>query len=301
MKINIYTSLNGVGLERDYLLMRSILEQAGHEVAVSDWKIRQGATKADLAFHLEVPRTDIGKRGAPYNIILPNAEWYARKWLHEINRFDEIWCKTADCKRIFDKYHKKCVVTGFTSEDMYIPGISKHRIFVHVAGQSLTKGTQALVDAYKKRPDLPKCYVISETNYGNHGNLVSCGRIDFYDLKILLNSARFQICTSEYEGWGHYLHEALSCGGVVLSTDAPPMNEFITDPRCLVPEYGKQAMNMAFRSLVNSDDIIKRIESLNAMNDNELDEIGRVNRDGYLVRCEAFKSFLLNYLENFGK
>ncbi|MES2199112.1 MAG: glycosyltransferase [Chlamydiota bacterium] len=55
------------------------------------------------------------------------------------------------------------------------------------------------------------------------------------DLRKIQNKTGIHLCPSEVEGFGHCIFEALSTGAVVITTDAPPMNEFIKDPRCLVP------------------------------------------------------------------
>jgi glycosyltransferase involved in cell wall biosynthesis len=115
---------------------------------------------------------------------------------------------------------------------------------------------------------------------------------------ILINSARFIICTSEYEGWGHYLHEALSCKAVVLSTNGAPMCEFVTDEHCLVPVSGRHPMNLADKSLINSDDLIEKMLSLQQLTESELNEIGEANRNGFLQRSESFRQFLLTYINS---
>ena len=295
MKVNIYTSLNGVGLERDYILMKGILESGGHSVAVSDWQTREGANHAAVAFHLEVPRYELLSR-ADRNIILPNAEWFARKWLNRFNKFDEVWCKTADCNEIFKPYNENRTITGFVSEDLYMPEIIKRRIFIHIAGKSTTKGTAALVEVYKCNKGLPTCFLISTNDWGCRGNLIQDGRIGFDDLKVLINSAYFGICTSEYEGWGHYIHEALGCKAVVLTTDSAPMNEFITDKRLLVPENGVAVMNMAYKKLIKHEDLHEKMLSLQELSDKELDEIGEQNRATFLDRNAKFTEFLLTYI-----
>lgn len=55
----------------------------------------------------------------------------------------------------------------------------------------------------------------------------SIGALDFG--KILADSAFF-LCPSSIEGYGHYINQARAAGGVIISTDAHPMNELITDP-----------------------------------------------------------------------
>ncbi|KAJ3069833.1 hypothetical protein HDU98_007091 [Podochytrium sp. JEL0797] len=37
------------------------------------------------------------------------------------------------------------------------------------------------------------------------------------------------ICASEQEGYGHYINEARSLGALIVTTDHPPMNEFVED------------------------------------------------------------------------
>lgn len=46
----------------------------------------------------------------------------------------------------------------------------------------------------------------------------------------MIAEAAFFLCPSVMEGYGHYINQARASGGVVVTTDAPPMNELITSP-----------------------------------------------------------------------
>jgi hypothetical protein len=53
----------------------------------------------------------------------------------------------------------------------------------------------------------------------------------------LIKTSGISICCSANEGFGHYLNEAKYYGTIPLTTNAPPMNELITDRNLLVKSY----------------------------------------------------------------
>jgi glycosyltransferase involved in cell wall biosynthesis len=300
MKINIYTSFNGVGLEKDYLILKGIFEAAGHTVGVADWKRpHERPSKADVAIHLEIPRCGMKQHDlmllAPVNYLMPNPEWFDRSWLANIKRFKAVLCKTQDCLRIFSQHHNNCIYTGFTALDFYDADISKSKQLLHVQGASEFKGTAEILQAWSAA-DLPRLFMLSKKQHTAVKNVVFEKFLPDDIFRKLLNSCLIHLCPSYYEGFGHYIWEAMSCGCVALTTDAAPMNEFISDGRCLVGVKKTGQHHLGLLSYASPDAITDRVRELSALSFSELVEIGDANRKKFLENDKQFRENIMKIL-----
>ena len=68
-------------------------------------------------------------------------------------------------------------------------------------------------------------------------------RLSDKDLIELMNQCGIHICTSETEGFGHYINEAKSCQSIVISIDSKPMNELVNDNTALLEFHKKIKSN----------------------------------------------------------
>ncbi|KAE9017005.1 hypothetical protein PR003_g16576, partial [Phytophthora rubi] len=115
--------------------------------------------------------------------------------------------------------------------------------FVHTAGTSIWKGTKQLLDCWTSTPGLPPLDLYANEgsyNYlmqGAYGKWVwwysrstvnlHFGMMDRLSFSKLTAEAAFFMCPSLAEGYGHYINQARAAGAVIVTTDAPPMNELI--------------------------------------------------------------------------
>lgn len=181
---------------------------------------------------------------------------------------------------------------GFSSRDCRSPLIENdYRLCFHVAGGSPFKGTQAILKAWSGKDYLSNLTILIHhsllhTTQPNVQWIME--RISLSELRLLQNSCGIHLCPSETEGFGHYLMEAMSTGAVVITTDGPPMNEFIVDKRCLVPYKHTAPCRLATRYLVDPEQLAKRVEELMALPVEELKKIGDRNRTNYLQKTEEF-------------
>jgi len=289
MKINVYTSLNGVGLEKDANLLKNMLSE--HEIFILDWQKHQRGGRADIQIHLQIPRYDCIQL-SNRNIFVPNPEWFYPNWTEGLPRFKEIWCKTRDCFSIFGRLHPSCVFTGFISQDFYSPEVKKEKKILHVCGSSRTKGTLEIIEAYKKNKDLPKCFFVGANKWDVSGcNIKQLGRLSEPDLKRLMNESLIHLCPSYYEGWGHYLHEAASTGAVVITTDAPPMSEFFSSR--LVLTETEERMNKGTLYKVDVESLVQEIKKVYSVPLEQLILEGNKNRESFLQRNKACSMAIL--------
>lgn len=302
LTINVFSANNGVGLEAHRKLIRKELESLGH--IVKDREYNESPTgldfvrKADINIFMEVICPQWVKC-AKLNWLVPHPEWYVQD-LSLLNQIDLILCFTHEAERIFQEMGKTTYFSGFTSFDCYHSGVEKDfSHYLHAAGKSGMKGTLAIADAWKYNRSLPQLTLISQYPYHPffQENLEwITTSIPVNRLRQLQNNCGIHLCPSETEGFGHYIMEAMSAGAVIITTDAPPMNEFITDKRCLVPYQRTDQCYLATRYFITPEDLEKTIVNLRALPESELKEIGENNRRMYLQKTQEFQSNLKKLL-----
>ena len=109
-------------------------------------------------------------------------------------------------------------------------------------------------------------------------------------LREIQNSHGVHLCPSRAEGWGHYIHEAQSCGAMVVTTDAPPMNEFVTQrDGYLVAWERKEKRKLGDLFFVRQSALEQSIADILVRHDDEKAETGRRARIRYEATAADFR------------
>lgn len=291
LKIRIFTHFNGKGLESDMRILKEALDNLGQSVEVfNSFDCPDDLPVADINIYFEW----ITSKAIPFarlNWFVPNPEWFIDD-LALLNVIDLNLCRTREVERIFLELGKPTYFLGFTSKDCFQSGVDKdYYRYLHVAGASLQKGTETILEAWKRNKHFPVLGIVRNTGLplSEQNNLVM---IPFHippnSLLHLQNRCGVHLCTSETEGFGHYLLEAMSTGAVVITTDAPPMNEFVSDSRCLVPYSHTSYQRLAINYYVDLEKLESTINYINHLPHEELQSIGRNNREAYLEKRQEF-------------
>ncbi len=302
LKINLFASSNGKGLEHDQKILATALRELGHEVkclghfsefSVSHVDELDSDPYADVNIFFQGIR-EVWTPYAKQNWFVPNPEWFYGNTA-QLELMDLILCRTKEVQRIFQDLHPKTYFLGFTSTDCYDPSIEKNFLaFFHLAGGSPSKGTKAVLKVWQRNPSFPLLIGIKHGSpFAGSNNIHWINtRVSDDHLRYLQNVCGFHLCPSETEGFGHYIMEAMSAGAVVITTDAPPMNEFIKDPRCLVHYDRWHPLQLGMNYYVSSNHLELVVNFLKSLPREELLEIGAQNRLNYLKKTEEFKQYL---------
>ncbi|MCP5538050.1 MAG: glycosyltransferase family 4 protein [Akkermansiaceae bacterium] len=246
--INIIARTNGVGLDRDVDLIHKALSSAGFKVTVSHCRaisplnrLLPGKPRFDANIFLErvFPRW-FGT--AKTNLLIPNQERFPHRHLKHLKQIDHILCKSRHAEEIFTQLGHATRYISFTSTDLRDDSLQPdYQSFFHLAGRSTLKGTETILKLWCSHPEWPtltivQCQENAPEHVPDNVRLIT-DYIPHEEIKTQLNSHGIHLCTSLSEGWGHYIVEAMSCGAVVVTTDAPPMNELITPARGVAVPY----------------------------------------------------------------
>lgn len=259
---------NGVGLSRNLRLLTTTLQAHGYRVDFSNTRRRGGLAgliqRAKGKWHAarlerrrrrgEQPPYDFVLMeehiapafldDAPRRVLLPHPEWFLPKDMQVLERIDLVLAKTREAQRIFASQGCRAVCIGFTSEDRRDATVPRERTFFHLAGASRTKNTEPLLALWRRHPEWPRLTVVQHAGEAKPAPPVAniehrIGYLADAELRRLQNAHQFHLCPSETEGFGHYIVEAMSAGAVVITLDAPPMNEMITPERGILLPYSR--------------------------------------------------------------
>ncbi|TWI05948.1 glycosyl transferase family 1 [Luteimonas cucumeris] len=324
--LNLIAWDNGVGLSRDLRLLATALEKAGYDVRLSPvgrGKLRKWSRP--LRMHLRLTRERLmgGREHYPYdanimlehirtedipfarrNFFVPNPEWCLWSDVSLLPRVDAVLTKTRHAETMFSEHGHRVAHVGFTSEDRYDPSVARDRCFFHLAGRSQNKGTQRLLELWRKHPEWPRLTVVQNPR---EAKLIEPAvanidhRVDYIDdaeLRRLQNAHWFHLCPSETEGFGHYLVEAMSVAAVAITTDAAPMNELVQANRGVLVDYASTGIQHLATTYFFDESVLEaRVEQLLALSDDELKQIGRAARDWFLANDRGFSRRLRDALE----
>lgn len=299
-KIILLAPDNGVGLSRDRLLLAAVLREEGFEVSMADGSSTPRPNEVpDLAIHLEIVRSHYLKKGCK-NILIPNPEWFLSEWIKHLPSFDTVMCKTEDAESIFKSFGANTVFTGFTSFDRYQPEVQKKKTNVHLQGKSSAKGTMELIKAFAS-PDMPTLTVLTQHQPAPRSEsdnvMIIPGYVDEQTYRRLQNEALIQWCPSIYEGFGHYMNEAMSCGAVVITTNGAPMSELMGKRGCFAVGYNKTGrQQLAITKIPDVTSIIEMSAIVNNLSLENLVKLGGYNRELFLERDAVFRGKFLTLI-----
>jgi len=285
--INIITNHhNKVGMHRDRLLLNYVLKELGHKTTNVHY---QGKT---------CPRADINIFVEPYEFTFPYFKKAKKNWVianlecfHSgLEKFPDLLflARTRHSYDVLNEKGLQVIYVGFYTTDFYDPHVKREKKFIHIMGQSPFKNTRAVLDAWQKL-DYPLT-LIGSIPIKTSRNVKTIQWVSDELMKKLQNNHLFHLCPSSYEGFGHYIHEAHGVGAVVISTDAPPMNELasalLIKPR--IPEY----------NIHHPSDIIKAAHTCMAMSHNEIMKHSQQARDFFMPQRNQFKERMKTLLRH---
>ncbi len=285
---------NGAGLQRDSEILRALLESLGHVVYLHDYRDLTLPRYVDISIYLEVLAPHTFHRGKE-NWFFPNSEWYFPQWDLHMNKFARVLCKTQDCLEIWKKkVGNRAEYTGFESLDLFLPEVPRLPRFLHLAGRSFTKNTEAVAAAWRNH-SLPYPLTIVANNgtpsLSNIPNVTHLSRITDDEVIHFVNEHTFHVMPSQYEGHGHVIMEATSTGGLVLTTDAPPMRDFPGVPKELLISVSRCIpLRAATANQVNPLHISEAVHRAADLSPERIAALSVQARAGFIFRRDEFRT-----------
>ncbi len=302
--INIVGRSNRVGLDRDASLIAEIVGEAGRQVSFSHYRSRPWGASL-LPSRTTIEATVFLERVFPrwfgtsaVNLLIPNQERFPRRHVRRLDRVDHVLCKTRHAQAIFRGLGCSVFYIGFTSRDRYDQNVTRdYRSAFHLAGRSTLKGTEAVLRLWRKHPEWPELLVVQHRKHGLDGLPDNIRLLHTYlgdeELRDLQNRRGIHLCPSRAEGWGHALVEGLSCKALVVTTDAPPMNEVVDSGRGIcVPFATSSPRNLGTSFEVDEVALEHSVQILLDLPIEESQRLGTRAREWFLRNDSRFRARL---------
>ncbi|MFQ3669188.1 MAG: glycosyltransferase [Fimbriimonadaceae bacterium] len=242
---------------------------------------------------------DVSRRLGVKTVCIPNWEWFRGNGA-DFRQVDHFLCPTRWTVQIVRQY-------GYTNADYAVWPIDAAelperriegpaRVFLHNAGLVDVQDRKGTADAIRafcrvRRPDIRLIVRIqkeAELPRGDDRVQIAVGNLPSH--ADLYREGDCAIQPSKMEGIGFMVLEPFCCGLPVITTDAPPMNEWVTDPRLLVrPQWFKRKafpttwVRHAHLRIPRQRDLADRIAWCA---DHDLSDISRQNREIAMERYD---------------
>jgi hypothetical protein len=224
------------------------------------------------------------------NWFLANPEFFRKENEAHLKSLDGMLCKTPSGVDSFRTTGVPCRYIAFTSPDKLDKAVTRRPLqCLHIAGASALKNTNLVVEAWARNPQWPALTVVRRKLYGAKAPpaplpvLPNVRYEESYlsaeNLRRLQNESEIHVIPSQAEGYGHIIGEGMSCGAVVVTTDAPPMNELVTPERgALVSVESSEPMLLGTKNFVNVLALEQTLSEVFGMSSSEREALGNQAR-----------------------
>ncbi len=256
----------------------------------------------DCAFFMERILDHPALLKAKHRILIPNPEWLDPQTHALASACTHIWHKSRfSMERLLPVFPRALhAYLGFTSED---PGrlVYGYDSFVHLRGKLATqRSTNSIFTYWRSRRSLPDLHVqfYSTKEEGiqyagwlsDHNVHVRIGWLERQEQLELAGKHGVHLCTSEVEGYGHYINEARAMGALVITTDGAPMNELVdVNSGILVKPSAISSMHWGTRYLVTPDDLAPAIDQALSLSPQARRALGAAARERFLAEDQLFR------------
>jgi glycosyltransferase involved in cell wall biosynthesis len=243
------------------------------------------------------------------NCLFMNPEFFRDTNLPHLRRLDFALFKTPSAAEAFRDLPVRCLDVAFTSPDKRIPNFVRRGPLrcLHLSGRSAVKGSEAVVEAWSRHPEWPELTVVrSARRYGGDeapplpplpNVRYETDHLPADRLRQLENECEVHVIPSQAEGYGHVIGEGMACGAVVVTTDAPPMNELVTPDRgVLIRVARSEPMRRSMKSFIDVGDLEAKLNMVFAMSPERRAQLGRNARAWYEAQDLRFQRNLEAFL-----
>lgn len=169
------------------------------------------------------------------HILIPNQEWFRVSGISLLPHIHQVWCKTHLAYSIFNELGVPTRYIGFSlgQEPLLDQSeLSKFEFFSRI-GRSAYRGAEKLVSIWSQHPEWPTLNLVIDASrriYPCPANVIYVDEfLSVEDYHAYADRFVFHLYATETEGFGHSIYESMRAGAIVLLTNAPPMNEIVTD------------------------------------------------------------------------
>lgn len=240
--------------------------------------------------------------------LIPNLEWFRTELEYLLPVVDRVLCKTKDAVERLRPLHSQVMYTGFSSTGLpqsLSESLSYDQV-LHVAGNNRKKGTAAIMALWQQNPQWPMLHLVIDRHRQPEqcpDNMTLYRQISDEQLIQLRRRCGIVLAPSEAEGFGHVLVEGMAWGGIVVTVDAPPMNELVSAERGIcVPWERTQPCRLGSQYFVDLKSLEEALQRLFASDSQSLMQRSvqahqwvRENHEGFRQRLRRLLQEDLNH------
>lgn len=288
MKIRIVTNISdGKGLWQDYLILRRVLQELGHEVIGNQFNQPPCGEHCDINIFLETIEERFF-RWADRQWVFPNPEWWMPEYDLYLPVLERICCKTPHAYELFADKSDGAELTGFMAHDKMNAAVERHPAYLHIAGGSQVKNTDAILAAWQTgEVDIPLIVVGRYwSGASNLNNVKWMPYVSREELTGLQNACLYHLMPSQYEGYGHVVHEALSVGAILLTLDHPSLDHLPavrTKPKRTMP------YRLATLAVMDKEDVFALVKAAAVITPTQMVSLSQSARKFYEKECRDFR------------